>query len=463
MPALAVFVAIIVAVLSTPYDLTTLVWLGISVLSVANAASCQLPNGSRTDCRICLQPGQPNEAKCTRYTGAFSSLLEGYVNHVNWLVLSAFHIGKGVIMPVVLSIIHMLDSSSASETGNRTGGDVGQHDNEQGSTVDLHRRARSTTTIATSQFLILVASHANMISAAMHITGTAANPVILHTAQQVLGKELVNFTYLDWAIGGVVPGLLCMLLMQLIVAWYTGVRLFASEGNSALTERLSRVVEREMRHLGPFSGKEKRLTLVLLVCLVLWSSEQWTGLDASMIAFIGPLALILLQVLSTDDVMSNSKAWDTFFWLGGFIALSNQLTYLGITERFGNHLSTILPSSIYPLLASVAAVYLTTMYVFSSVTGHILALVGPMMHAASMVTSAAGAGVLAGYEKVLIGIFAYLSGLSGCLTYYSSGPVVIYYSHGELWWVQLTRGQQALCQEVGGSRSELPWDWCTSV
>ena len=76
-----------------------------------------------------------------------------------------------------------------------------------------------------------------------------------------------------------------------------------------------------------------------------------------------------------------------------------------------------------PVLSSIllSLIYFYSMYLFSSLTGHIVALAGPFMDAARQLGTPA---------RLITAQLAYYSTLCGCLTNYSSGPVVLYFSQG---------------------------------
>ena len=63
-------------------------------------------------------------------------------------------------------------------------------------------------------YLALVGSHANLITAAMFLTGMAANPMVAQAAQAVFG---VTFDWGTWALGSVVPGLVGLALLPVFV------------------------------------------------------------------------------------------------------------------------------------------------------------------------------------------------------------------------------------------------------
>jgi len=76
-----------------------------------------------------------------------------------------------------------------------------------------------------------------------------------------------------------------------------------------------------------------------------------------------------------------------------------------------------------PLLVAITLilVYFFSMYGFSMLTGHITAMAGAFLAVA----------IAAGTEPILmVALLAYFSNLCGCLTNYSTGPVVIYFGLG---------------------------------
>ena len=70
---------------------------------------------------------------------------------------------------------------------------------------------------------------------------------------------------------------------------------------------------------------------------------------------------------------------------------------------------------------TLALIYFYSMYGFSMLTGHITAMVAAFL--ALAVTAGAPA-------MLMVALLAYFSNLCGCLTNYSSGPVVIYSGFG---------------------------------
>jgi DASS family divalent anion:Na+ symporter len=106
-------------------------------------------------------------------------------------------------------------------------------------------------------------------------------------------------------------------------------------------------------------------------------------------------------------------------WLGGLVLMADQLTELGIAQWIGEGVATAL-AGVSPIAAALvlAIVYFYSMYIFCSLTGHIVAFVGPFMEAGK---------VLGVPPFLLLSLLSYFSTLCGCLTNYSSGPIVLYF------------------------------------
>jgi divalent anion:Na+ symporter, DASS family len=101
-------------------------------------------------------------------------------------------------------------------------------------------------------------------------------------------------------------------------------------------------------------------------------------------------------------------------------ACADQLSSLGIARWIGGVVSSGL-AGLPPLGACVvlAIIYFYSMYLFCSLTGHIIAFVGPFLEAGK---------ALGAPSYVLLALLSSFSTLCGCLTNYSTGPLIIYFS-----------------------------------
>lgn len=61
---------------------------------------------------------------------------------------------------------------------------------------------------------MLVGAHANLIAAAMYLTGMAANSLVRKAANDVFG---IDFGWGTWALGAIVPAVLSFLVLPLLI------------------------------------------------------------------------------------------------------------------------------------------------------------------------------------------------------------------------------------------------------
>ncbi|MFT5284237.1 MAG: DASS family divalent anion:Na+ symporter, partial [Planctomycetota bacterium] len=139
-------------------------------------------------------------------------------------------------------------------------------------------------------FLSLVGAHCNLITAAMFLTGMAANPLFAAAARDIYDAPLDDWS--TWALAMIVPGLIALGLMPLLI--YKLIRPENTDGRPA--QELAR---RELEALGPWSRAEKILAAVFGLMIFLWSVKAWgpaIGLnlkpDTTMVTLLGVTVLL---------------------------------------------------------------------------------------------------------------------------------------------------------------------------
>jgi DASS family divalent anion:Na+ symporter len=264
------------------------------------------------------------------------------------------------------------------------------------------------------QYLHLVGAHANLITAAMFLTGMAANPLISKMALDIFQIE---FDWLNWALGSIVPGLVGLAGLPVLIK-------YLSPPTIKSIQPIRDKIKDEIKVIGPWTRPEIFTVLTLGMMLFLWSTKPIHGLGTTTVALLGLLTILLLGTISWDQMVKNYKAWDTLIWLGGLITLATSLKNLGFISWFAENIQQHL-TGISPLLLflSLALIYFYSMYFFSMLTAHILALAGAIFMIASGVDL---------NPFIIVGVIAYFSNLSGCLTNYSTGPIIIYFGNGYL-------------------------------
>ena len=266
----------------------------------------------------------------------------------------------------------------------------------------------------TSRYLIATAAHANLVTSAMFLTAMAANPIVGQLAGEIYG---VAFTWTRWCLGGLVPGLVALCLLPPFIGFFFRDR----ECNI----QNARVRAREgLGQLGPMHRKEILLVAIFIIMILLWATSPWHKLPTTLVCISGVAAILLLRVDRWTEMAGQGEAWDTLVWLGGLLTLATALKEHGVVQYFADFAKTQI-TELHPLVAGIvlALIYFYSMYGFSMLTGHIVALAGAFL----LVAQQAGTPGL-----LMVPLIAYLSSLCGCLTNYSTGPVIIYFNQGQI-------------------------------
>ena len=264
------------------------------------------------------------------------------------------------------------------------------------------------------QYLHLVGAHANLITAAMFLTGMAANPLI---SKMGLDVFQIEFNWFTWALGSIVPGVLGLLGLPILLK-------YLSPPTIKSIQPIRDKIKKDIKVLGPWTFQEITTALALGIMLLLWSTKPVHGWGTTTVALFGLLTILLLNAISWEEMAKNHKAWDTLIWLGGLLTLATSLKDLGFISWFAEMIQQSLTeySPIFIFLM-LALIYFYSMYFFSMLTAHIVAMAGAIFIVAKGVDL---------NPLLIVGVFAYFSNLCGCLTNYSTGPVIIYFGNGYL-------------------------------
>ncbi|MEM8887695.1 MAG: DASS family sodium-coupled anion symporter [Bacteroidota bacterium] len=395
----SVFIAVILSFILRPYPLGMSVLLGLLVLVGTETISLQESLSGFSDTTVWLV--------IAAFMIADAVLKTGFGNRIALFLVSKLGKSMKGIAYAICGSEFLLASVIPSNTA-RGGGihapivDSLAHSIEEASTKP----------ILAGRYLSLVGSHANLIAASMYLTGMAANPLVSKAAKEIFD---IDFGWGSWLMGSIVPGMCSLLLLPLLIYRFAPPAIDESQ-------QAQESAARQLKEKGKMQRDEKIMMYVLIGLLLLWGSQILHGLSTTLIAWIGVAILLLSNTQSWEDVIRNEKAWDTLFWLGGLLTMAGMLAKYGFIQWFVDQSQAVVSaySGIY-ILILLALIYFYSMYAFSMLSGHIAAMVGPFL----------GVCLAAGAEPMLaIPLFAYFSCLCGCMTNYSSGPVIIYYGLG---------------------------------
>jgi L-tartrate/succinate antiporter len=133
--------------------------------------------------------------------------------------------------------------------------------------------------------------------------------------------------------------------------------------------------------------------------------------------------MLIIGVLTWNDMLANKQAWNTLVWFATLVALADGLGRTGFVGWFAKalagHLGGIAPTTAMIVLVLV---FFFTHYMFASITAHATAMLPVML--------AAGAAIPGMPVAQLTMLLVLTLGIMGILTPYATGPSPVYYGSG---------------------------------
>ncbi|WP_323593881.1 DASS family sodium-coupled anion symporter [Aliarcobacter butzleri] len=188
----------------------------------------------------------------------------------------------------------------------------------------------------------------------------------------------------------------------------------------------------ELKKLGPITFKEYLMAFLATVALVLWIFGKEFGVDSTTAAISIVAIMVLTNVITWDDLLSDKAAFNVLIWFSTLVAMAAGLQKVGVLTWIGANTQTML-AGLHPtaLILSLIVLFFLLHYFFASVTAHVTALVPVFMTIAA---------TLLAPEQILpfTIILAGSLGVMGIITPYGTGPSPIWYGAGYIsqarWW-----------------------------
>jgi divalent anion:Na+ symporter, DASS family len=269
-------------------------------------------------------------------------------------------------------------------------------------------------------FLMLASFHTTYVASAIFLTGMAANPLIAEYARQA---GHVDLTWLRWLSGSALPGLLSVALVPWLL--FRMMRPQIHDTASARTYAAA-----ELEHMGPLSGKEKRLSLILVGVMAGWVTSPWHGISNTFVALAGVSAILLSGVLTWNDLLDERRAWDSLIWFAPLVMMGDALNEAGVIRILSSSLFHAVSGWSWQLaLGALVAAYCYVHYGFASMTAQVTALYPSFLGAALAARVPAMPAALA---------LAYFSSLNAAMTHYGTGSAPVFFGGGYVrqsdWW-----------------------------
>ena len=368
------------------------------------------------------------------YNAALTWALSGFANTTVWLIFGAFMfalgyektgLGKRISLLLVKKMgrrtltlgyaVAVADTLLAPFTPSntaRSGGTIYPVIRNLPALYDSKPNDPSSRRIGS--YIMWVAIATTCVTSSMFVTGLAPN---LLAIEMVNKTAKVSLTWTQWFVAFLPIGILLLALIPLVTYW-----LYPPEVKAG--DAVPKWAGEELAKIGSLTNREIILGLLVLLALGLWIFGG-DYINATTAALVVISLMLVFGVVSWDDIVKNSVAWNTLAWFATLVALADGLNRVGFVKWFadtiGAHMSGFSPFTAMILLVLV---FYLTHYLFASITAHVTAMLPVML--------AVGA-TIPGMNMTKYALLLCLTlGIMGILTPFATGPSPVYYGSGYL-------------------------------
>ena len=412
----ALFVGVIVALVTEPLPTSAVGFIGVTLVA---ALGLPFSAAQRSD------PSFRLPAEAIRWA------LAGFGNNTVWLIAGAFifamgyeqtGLGRRVALLLVRALgrrtlglgyaITLADLVLAPFTPSNSARSAGTIFPVVRSIPPLYDSLPGETARRIGSYLMWTAFAATCITSSMFVTGVAPNLLALDLIRKATGVEV---TWGQWFVGFLPVGAALLVLTP----WLT---YLVYPPTITASDDVPRWAARELDQLGPMRRREITMAALVLLALTLWIFGA-ARFDAALVALIAISLMLVLDVVSWDDILTNRSAWNTLVWFATLINLADGLNRTGFFQWFGGHAAVLLAGhGVHVVVAGLVSFYFFVHYMFGGLTAHTTALLPVVL--------AAGAAVPGMPVRTLAMLLAFTTGIMGVLTPYATGPAPVFYGCG---------------------------------
>jgi len=180
---------------------------------------------------------------------------------------------------------------------------------------------------------------------------------------------------------------------------------------------------KELETMGKISKNEINMIILACLALLFWIFGKTLDINPTVTALSVLCLMLLLNVITWSDILTNKAAWNVFLWFGALVTLAGGLNNVGFLKWFATYITSVI-SSFSPsvILILLLLVFYFIHYLFASLTAHVAALMTIFLFA--------GKDIPGINFPLLVYLLLYSLGLMGILTPYGTGPSPIWYGSG---------------------------------
>ena len=253
---------------------------------------------------------------------------------------------------------------------------------------------------------------ATSITSSLFLTGLAPNLMALSIAKESVD---VVITWQEWFIAMLPAGGLLVLLTPLLIY-------FLYPPTEKKFPDIPDWASRELTAMGPITVKEILMALLALSALIMWVFGTKL-IDSTLVSIVVFCLMLILRIVTWDQVTSNKQAWNTFCWFGTLVTLAGGLAQVGFLKWFAAYCTTLM-EGLPPMGIAFGLLVLLyfSHYFFAGVTAHAAAMMALLF--------TAGLGIPGMDMKYFVMFLCGSLGIMGILTPYGAAQNTIYYGAG---------------------------------
>jgi L-tartrate/succinate antiporter len=412
----ALFAAAILALITEPIPAAAVGLIGVTIAGVFGLA---------------FSPIQMADPAFKFPAEALKWALAGFVNSTVWLIFGAFvfamgyektGLGRRLALVLVTRLgkrtlglgyaIALSDLILAPFTPSNTARSAGVIYPVVRSIPELYGSRPGESDRRIGAYLMWVAFATTCVTSSMFVTALAPNLLALELVKKATGIEV---TWTQWFIGFLPIGALLLLVLPWLV--YT---IYPPEIGTSV--EVPRWAAEELARLGRITVRELIMAALVMLALGLWVFGGRV-IDPSMVALVGISLMLVFGVVTWNDIVGNTAAWNVLAWFATLLVLADGLNKVGFVEWFGRGAAA--------LFADHSPVFVMTLLVTLFFMLHYM-VAGLAAHATALlpVVVAAGASVPGMPVRAFAMLLVFSLGIMGVVTPYACGPAPVYFGSG---------------------------------